>query len=426
MDTLRLCTRLAKPLRSSVWRCYSTSTAIPPLPPPAEWRSLFASHTNFSKERVSVCNPETAARIAESFLCGESPTAGEGKIIIEAFPGKSFSLLTAYHTEHPCRTTGPGALSRALLELPRSTIRKLIILEDHEAYLEHLRPLEAADSRVKVVPLSGFDWDTYTHIEDAGLMEDVESASWESGLHPQLHFISHLQHTIQGEQLIAQLYRCIPDQSWLYKFGRVPMSFILSDWVWNRLSAKPHTRHRCKVSVIAEATATSELSLPPKSLLPYDDHFHPVTAKSGVSERRPESRRPGHPLVSINIVPHADQFITKGMLDKWDYCLRRLFVLKSTPLKRAISSVFCFLFLALVNNSLHRSSLAPGAQTLLKVLTSPNLPPEQQLDVNKPPRDLTIADWALIIRAFDNWPFAPEDLLISDAFSKVNAMRLTI
>ncbi|KAI0930327.1 hypothetical protein AcW1_009053 [Taiwanofungus camphoratus] len=389
MDTLRLCTRLAKPLRSSVWRCYSTSTAIPPLPPPAEWRSLFASHTNFSKERVSVCNPETAARIAESFLCGESPTAGEGKIIIEAFPG-------------------PGALSRALLELPRSTIRKLIILEDHEAYLEHLRPLEAADSRVKVVPLSGFDWDTYTHIEDAGLMEDVESASWESGLHPQLHFISHLQHTIQGEQLIAQLYRCIPDQSWLYKFGRVPMSFILSDWVWNRLSAKPHTRHRCKVSVIAEATATSELSLPPKSLLPYDDHFHPVTAKSGVSERRPESRRPGHPLVSINIVPHADQFITKGMLDKWDYCLRRLFVLKSTPLKRAISS------------------LAPGAQTLLKVLTSPNLPPEQQLDVNKPPRDLTIADWALIIRAFDNWPFAPEDLLISDAFSKVNAMRLTI
>lgn len=224
MDTLRLCTRLAKPLRSSVWRCYSTSTAIPPLPPPAEWRSLFASHTNFSKERVSVCNPETAARIAESFLCGESPTAGEGKIIIEAFPGKSFSLLTAYHTEHPCRTTGPGALSRALLELPRSTIRKLIILEDHEAYLEHLRvsqlisillcfilmwqrkPLEAADSRVKVVPLSGFDWDTYTHIEDAGLMEDVESASWESGC-TSLAFVERARRSRSYARVSTQ---CIP------------------------------------------------------------------------------------------------------------------------------------------------------------------------------------------------------------------------
>ena len=51
-------------------------------------------------------------------------------------------------------------------------------------------------------------------------------------VHPHLHFVSHLQRSIKGEQLIAQLFRCIPDQSWLYKFGRVPMSFVMSDWVW--------------------------------------------------------------------------------------------------------------------------------------------------------------------------------------------------
>lgn len=33
------------------------------------------------------------------------------------------------------------------------------------------------------------------------------------------------------------------------------------------------------------------------------------------------------------------QVITPGTLEKWDYVLRRLFVLKSTPLKRAIKSV---------------------------------------------------------------------------------------
>jgi hypothetical protein len=34
---------------------------------------------------------------------------------------------------------GPGALSRALLTLPPSKLKKLIILEDYEPYLEYLR-----------------------------------------------------------------------------------------------------------------------------------------------------------------------------------------------------------------------------------------------------------------------------------------------
>ena len=51
-------------------------------------------------------------------------------------------------------------------------------------------------------------------------------------VHPQLHFISHLPRTVLGEQLIAQLFRGIPEKSWLFKYGRVPMTFIMSDWVW--------------------------------------------------------------------------------------------------------------------------------------------------------------------------------------------------
>lgn len=34
---------------------------------------------------------------------------------------------------------GPGALSRAFLTLPPSKLKKLIILEDYEPYLEYLR-----------------------------------------------------------------------------------------------------------------------------------------------------------------------------------------------------------------------------------------------------------------------------------------------
>lgn len=36
-------------------------------------------------------------------------------------------------------SSGPGALSRAMLELPSNELRKLIILEDDEQYLEALK-----------------------------------------------------------------------------------------------------------------------------------------------------------------------------------------------------------------------------------------------------------------------------------------------
>src|SRR3979490_3032079 len=78
------------------------------------------------------------------------------------------------------------------------------------------------------------------------------------------------------------------------------------------------------------------------------------------------------------------------MLDQWDYVLRRLFVLKSTQLRKAISS------------------LAPGAEVLLKTLTDKSLPPEQHVDIRLKVKQLTTSDWTLIVRAFDAWPFAPD------------------
>lgn len=47
-----------------------------------------------------------------------------------------------------------------------------------------------------------------------------------------LHFIAHIPHTVAGDQLIAQLFRCIPDRSWLFKYGRVAMSFLLDQNLW--------------------------------------------------------------------------------------------------------------------------------------------------------------------------------------------------
>lgn len=50
---------------------------------------------------------------------------------------------------------------------------------------------------------------------------------------PNLHFVAHLPSNIKGEQLLAQLFRCIPERSWLFQYGRVPMSILMSSHVWS-------------------------------------------------------------------------------------------------------------------------------------------------------------------------------------------------
>jgi transcription factor 1 len=245
--------------------------------------------------------------------------------------------------------------------------------------------------------MSGFNWDTYSYLQESGDL-DVDIAPWEN-LHPELHFVTHIPQTIPGEQLIAQLFRCVPEKSWLFKYGCVPMSFILPDWVWRRTSAPPKGTGRCKLSVIAEATAHFFPSLPPENLSPFVEHFHPATngVRYGASVLRPETRQRGSPFLAVNVVPHAQQIINKGKLDQWDYILRRLFVLKSTPLRGAIRS------------------LAPGAEVLLGKLTDKKLPLKQRVDIRLRVNELTVSDWVLIARAFDAWPFAPVDLNI-DSF----------
>lgn len=95
------------------------------------------------------------------------------------------------------------------------------------------------------------------------------------------------------------------------------------------------------------------------------------------------------------------------MLDKWDYVLRRLFVLKSTPLSKAIRYALVRIY-HLGGAHLSASSLSPGADALLEPLTSRTLPPSERVDVTKDIRHLTVEDWGRIVKAFDEWPFAPQ------------------
>ncbi|KAI0035850.1 S-adenosyl-L-methionine-dependent methyltransferase [Vararia minispora EC-137] len=343
---------------------------LPPTPPSNIWVRYFSDKPVAVRDRVTISNPRTAVEVAKAFIGGNTTHSNEPKIVIEAFPG-------------------PGQLSRALLTLPPSKLKKLIILESYGPYLDYLTPLAEADPRVELVHLSGFNWDTYKHLEEAGILDDVEKMSWDAGVHPTLHFITHITMSAHGDQLVAQLFRNISEKAWLFKYGRVPMSFLMSEALWNRLSGGPGSQERCKVGVIAEATAQTNLALPYENLQPFTNHFHPLKDPHLYHERKREGRRIGTPFVALNSVPLKDQILQSGALTEWDYVLRKLFVQKATPLKDALSL------------------LAPGAHHLLKYINE-DLTPEQQVDYAKEIRMLSLQDWSHIVRAFEEWPFKPE------------------
>lgn len=81
-----------------------------------------------------------------------------------------------------------------------------------------------------------------------------------------------------------------------------------TDLACQRISSPPHRSTRCKLSVIAEATADCHYSMDRNLLHPYDDHFHPIVKRT--TTKKPEHRRLGYPFVAVNLVPHADQVST--------------------------------------------------------------------------------------------------------------------
>ena len=114
--------------------------------------------------------------------------------------------------------------------------------------------------------------------------------------------------------------------------------------------------------------------------------------------------------------------IAPGQLDEWDYVLRRLFVLKASTLQKSLRFVSR---LPHLDDFVERypSSLSSGAAILKKVLSDPLLPENEQVQLSKTIKQLSIADWALIMRAFSNWPFKPSVKL--DFCTHINLFRLT-
>ncbi|PVF98177.1 S-adenosyl-L-methionine-dependent methyltransferase [Serendipita vermifera] len=282
---------------------------------------------------------------------------------------------------------GPGVLSRALCELPPSKMSKLIILENNPMYLPYLETLAALDKRVILRPYDGWSWDSYSKISSEGLLDDIEPEDWNNSIrdshppHSKLHFIATtLPWDIKGESLFNQMFRAVASRDWLFKYGAMPFSAVFPDSFWKRAKATVGQRTRCKLSCMVEATVSAELALDSKALETYPVHFFPPH-KHGKDF-----------MVAANFRPLGYQVMRLAGVSEWDFVLRALFVSRSTPISQSLKS------------------MAPGAQNMVKYMNQSNLGV-----LEKAPLDMTLADWADVLEAFQRWPFHPTDIALQDS-----------
>ncbi|KAL1704146.1 hypothetical protein EV121DRAFT_206480 [Schizophyllum commune] len=331
------------------------------LPPVEEWNEIFPSHYSVTT-RLTLHNANTAREIAEAYI----PEGSEGKTIIEAYPG-------------------PGALSRAILALPKERVKRLILVENYPPFLDYLLPLEKLDPRVTVVRASPNAWETYDDLLKDHLPAEEYKVDWEAGINERLSFVCSLPMGHAGEMFYQQWIRSIPDKQWLFALGRVPMHITMTEELWIRATASVLERTlRSKASVITEATVTAKQVIA-HNLRPHHEHFFPARKVKGSL-----ANASAYGTIATTIVPKKWQIIEEGKMDMWDFIVRNMFTRKASTVDKALPY------------------LAPGALSLLpKVFPGPTLPPSQAIYPKVQVRGMQLRDWGILFRAFDEWPFKP-------------------
>ncbi|KAG8899778.1 Mitochondrial transcription factor 1 [Tulasnella sp. 417] len=362
----------------------ATGKALPPVPPLIEWPKRYPMKKGIgTSERSYLFNPVAARELVKTYGLEEN---GHPKVVLETYPG-------------------PGVLTRALLTLPRTALKKLIICEYGKTFHPDLEALAAADDRVHLVKEGAYYWTVYHDLEEQGHFDDLPRLGFDEGIHPNFRMVGHLPLNVLAAQWLSQLLRAIADPAWMYVYGRVPIHLLIPEPQWLRVSAPPLSKDRCKLSVIAQANADFSLSLPPDYLRPYNSFFYP--RGHDVTTKKLRDTTVGNNLMAVNFIPKVDPIIKSANSDEWDFLTRQLFVNKTLSLEKSISY------------------LAPGASVLLEHVTDPKLPLESQIPITTPIRGLTVEHWRSLVNAFSKWPFKPDNIkaMTNDEWKEIEIGR---
>ncbi|CAO3645893.1 unnamed protein product [Mucor hiemalis] len=256
---------------------------------------------------------------------------------------------------------GLGVWTTALRD---NGFKRVISLEPQTVYHHWMEGLaQKSDGVVEVLKKDGYEWETYNDLKVPQYIGDMGNTDW-SIVHPKIFFTGTLPKGSRGEQLLAQFTTCIVNKMAMHTLGRIQMAFWVPDPLYRKLVAPPKDHIRCKMSVIAEASADVKLicSTAPEDMYPHGEYH------------------------LVHIVPFEKSHIT-AQWDVFEYVLKHLFVMQKKSLKHMVKT------------------LGPGADIILGRLS---------FDSSILIGEMTAKQLDEVAVKFDQWPLRPR-VLFEDA-----------
>ncbi|KAG2192502.1 hypothetical protein INT47_005067 [Mucor saturninus] len=252
---------------------------------------------------------------------------------------------------------GLGVWTRALKDIG---FKRVISLEPQVLYNHWMEGMaQESNGVLEVLKKDGYDWEAYNELKDPKYIGNMETKDW-TEVHPDVLFTGTLPKGSRGEQLLAQFATCIVNKMAMHTLGRIQMAFWVPDTLYQKFVAPPRNHIRCKMSVIAEASADVKL----------------------ICSTEPDDMYPSSLYHLIHIVPFEKSQIT-AQWDVFEYVLKHLFVMQKKSLKHMVKT------------------LGPGADIIL---------PRLSFDSNILVGQMTAAQLNEVALKFDEWPLRPRVL----------------
>ncbi|OAV92108.1 hypothetical protein PTTG_27747 [Puccinia triticina 1-1 BBBD Race 1] len=388
-------------------RTMAQETRLSPGPPaPATPSKAVLSHRKELDERPSIADPTIVQKLINQFWSINQL--------------KDATILVSY--------AGYPTLIDELLKL--KNVKKVIAIEEKPEYCimySDRWKAEIENKRLFHIKNDGYWWESYSEVEEEGLLDDVPIEEWEKS-HPSLFFICQLPHNKRSIQFLMQLISFIPNRNWLFQYGRVGMGFLGSGELCQRMtrdqSEKKYTR------ITAAANCLTTIKTPAAALM--DEltgaEFFPTNLElsgcSSTAKAGPSGRRLGRPPKAASSTAAASAKTTKKIYKSSPEANPTAFaaaldlrpkhdVLLSSDEFECLSFLQRVMFIHSAQSWVEGiSHAAAGAAILYDKLLEidrkrkPGQPPVS-IPKSKTPRSFSDQDWIVLAKEFNRWPFRP-------------------
>ncbi|KAI8139372.1 S-adenosyl-L-methionine-dependent methyltransferase [Fennellomyces sp. T-0311] len=135
---------------------------------------------------------------------------------------------------------GPGLLTRSILD---TGVKTVVAIEKDDRFMPTLTQLsEATEGRLRVLQGNALE---VTH-------SDIIGSTWQQRQKEPMHIMGNLPFNVASPLLLQWLHQSAACQG-LFELGDVWMTLMFQKEVGERLSAKPSTEHRGRLSIMAQS-----------------------------------------------------------------------------------------------------------------------------------------------------------------------------